>query len=457
MKKMIILSFFLRGKAEAIILISFFIFSQGSFSQNVGIGTNSPLTKLHVESTSANIATFNGGSPMYITLAENGLYRGYIGSYSGNAEDVDLGTYGSSSGKVHLTTLNIPRLTVMNNGNIGIGTVTPQLQFSVAGGMNIDQDDTNNGTMTNMLRFGSNSGEGIGSNRTPGVWNMNFFTDSKTRLTISNGGNVGINLTNPGSKLEIRGALGFSSTTKKWEMNYDSTAGYFYIDEFGAGRRFYIKNGGNVGINTNNPQTTLDVNGDLNIENKLMLNNSAGNPGQVLISNGSSTAPQWKDVAYSNNDRFRYIQSNQNVSSGSYFLDTLLYTNNYALSSAITYSNGIFTVNKSGLYSIDAAYYGYALLTNNTVLPGIDILFLVKPPSAPTSSVFLVLERIPYTGLNGGNHAFQGIIKGNTNIHMVAGTEFHFFGEIYSNSMASVSGNAGFVGITSLTINLISE
>ena len=61
-------------------------------SQNVGIGTTTPTTKLHVVGASPNIATFSGGDMMYITLAEGINNRGYIGSYAGNAEDVDFGT-----------------------------------------------------------------------------------------------------------------------------------------------------------------------------------------------------------------------------------------------------------------------------------------------------------------------------------------------------------------------------
>jgi hypothetical protein len=97
-----------------------------SFAQNVGIGTATPVTRLHVVSTIQNVATFSGANQMYITLAEGVSNRGYIGSYAGNPEDVDFGAYGTNlTGKVHLTTGNIPRLTVTPVGNIGIGTTTP--------------------------------------------------------------------------------------------------------------------------------------------------------------------------------------------------------------------------------------------------------------------------------------------------------------------------------------------
>ena len=97
-----------------------------SFAQNVGIGTATPATRLHVVSTIPNVATFSGPNFMFITLAEGANNRGYIGSYAGNPEDVDFGTYGgNTTGKLHLTIQDIPKLTVAASGNIGIGTTTP--------------------------------------------------------------------------------------------------------------------------------------------------------------------------------------------------------------------------------------------------------------------------------------------------------------------------------------------
>ena len=59
---------------------------------NVGIGTTTPSVKLDVKSASSFTAKFNGGSNMYMGIFENDLYRGYIGSFAGNAADVDFGT-----------------------------------------------------------------------------------------------------------------------------------------------------------------------------------------------------------------------------------------------------------------------------------------------------------------------------------------------------------------------------
>src|SRR4030095_3077391 len=84
-------------------------------SGRVGIGTKTPTAQLDVTSTAAGqLARFTGSSYMYMSLTESGAYRGYIGSYAGNAEDVDFGTGSGTTGKLHLTIGASPRLTIDN-------------------------------------------------------------------------------------------------------------------------------------------------------------------------------------------------------------------------------------------------------------------------------------------------------------------------------------------------------
>jgi hypothetical protein len=115
----------------------------------VGIGISAPLFALDVKNSSDLILRLDGGPGMYASLNENGIYRGYLGSFSGNAEDVDFGTGGgNTTGRLHLTIQGTPKLTVDAAGNVGIGNTSPAYRLDVNGDMNV----------TGALRIDGSSG-----------------------------------------------------------------------------------------------------------------------------------------------------------------------------------------------------------------------------------------------------------------------------------------------------------
>jgi hypothetical protein len=101
------------------------------------------------------------------------------------------------------------RLFLQTGGNVGIGTPLPQQRLSVSDGLNIDQASGNSGSISPGLTFGSASGEGIASNRNAGanVAGLDFYTHFVPRLSITNGGSVGIGTQAPAALLDVAGAV----------------------------------------------------------------------------------------------------------------------------------------------------------------------------------------------------------------------------------------------------------
>ncbi len=104
--------------------------------------------------------------------------------------------------------------------------------------------------------------------------------------------NVGFGTDTPDAKLDVQdGAIRLSNTAdaKNYELAYDETGNYFYIDEFGAGRRLVIANGGNVGIGDTTPtEAKLVVAGGAS--NGIVASSSSGDGIQVTSSGANKSA-----------------------------------------------------------------------------------------------------------------------------------------------------------------------
>ncbi|MFN8886486.1 MAG: hypothetical protein ACK5WF_03425, partial [Cyclobacteriaceae bacterium] len=96
-------------------------------------------------------------------------------------------------------------------GNVGIGTNGPSQALSVSGGIIVDHAGSNNGifVQSQVLQFGTGSGEGIGSSRQPGQETLDFYTGAAKQMTIKKTGNIGIGTDTPLTLLQIGGTLGF--------------------------------------------------------------------------------------------------------------------------------------------------------------------------------------------------------------------------------------------------------
>lgn len=106
------------------------------------LGVTKLLSVPYAQAAKGVQATSNGGYGLVGTTAsslwwgfyEGGAYRGYLGSYAGKNEDVDLGTGGGNTiGSLHLTIAAAPKLTIDSIGNVGIGTRFPKYRMQVDG------------------------------------------------------------------------------------------------------------------------------------------------------------------------------------------------------------------------------------------------------------------------------------------------------------------------------------
>ena len=94
---------------------------------NVGIGTSSPLQPLHVKG--------NGQNPViYMTDPTNNRYAGGMGTHNVTNVGQRLDFYNGDSGAngTSLSSSHI-RMSIDANGNVGIGTATPQEKFHLYG------------------------------------------------------------------------------------------------------------------------------------------------------------------------------------------------------------------------------------------------------------------------------------------------------------------------------------
>ncbi|NPA71397.1 MAG: DUF1566 domain-containing protein [Gammaproteobacteria bacterium] len=244
------------------ILLSVAVWSVGSLAQKVGVGTNSPVAKLHVE------------VPSGIT------YPAFQVNQQGSA---------------------VPYLIIQPNGNVGIGVASPSealdvsgnIQFSgalmpggnagAAGQVLVSQGPGVPPTWQSASAVGDNWGSQVAQTQAPIVGDGT----SGNPITLQSGTANGEVLIYNGSQWQIRQApwdsvcnTVMANMVQKWTGS-ELCNSQIYDD------------GTNVGIGTTTPTQKLDVAGNIQFSGALMPGGNAGSPGQVLVSNGPGVAPSW--------------------------------------------------------------------------------------------------------------------------------------------------------------------
>ena len=332
---------------------------------NVGIGTTSPAGPLHVSTAGNNYSYFDGigaangtgavyrqarGTAASPTATQSGDKLMFIGARGFGATAFAAGgttaiegyaaenfTDSSMASTLQFETTpsgsvtRLARMTVDQNGNVGIGTAAPGNNFHVysttaGGGITSDGSGSNglslalSGASKGVVAVASNSGNysNIAVNNDivlrssasnlilaaqNATGNISFTTGvvDTAKMTILSGGNVGVGTTSPSAKLSVNGDYGSissgqllisgaSNINKQTWLGYDTTDNIGVLQSFiqGSGpSAFAIQpSGGNVGIGTTSPNSTLDV--------------WNGGSGTGLVSGAFRSNPQGTGSSYAN-------------------------------------------------------------------------------------------------------------------------------------------------------------
>ena len=281
------------------------VYLTSSSAGNVGIGTSSPTQKLHVDGNQY----INGDLDIKSPGVGNSIT--VLQSTSGNAV-VNIGESAVGHGFLSLFEVAVGDVikfdananSFINRGNFGIGTTSPSDKLTVNGNLSIFGNKIYNGSGANSAGVSFPSS----TTRIDGFNGITFNSSATTvgsqseRMRIANNGNVGIGNTNPQNTLH----LGDNTT---------ASAGALRLDSFVANQYWKLEPGTNtLGIKDYDGNSLLSLNGS---DNSATFAADIRVGGWVKGVNGTNTL-------YSATSLGTYLQSPTNSGTGSniYFRNT---------------------------------------------------------------------------------------------------------------------------------------
>ena len=312
----------------------------------VGIGTESPATKLQVSGTDPVIRISDDGTSGLSSLQllqQNTTTEGFDLIYNSGTGDTHFNNiYSTGSIKFHTAVGSLgntsanTRMTILSGGNVGIGTDSPTSYYSGADNLVVKQASGEGGMSiitaadtTGAIYFGDGT---TGDEQYRGGIAYTHSNDKlvlvsggSNKLWINSTGNVGIGTDNPGAKthiysgasgqasahangdeliLENNGIVGMTflapsansaqilfgnpTSSARGIIMYDNSNDKMSFGTTTAVADMVIDTSGNVGIGTASPGTILDVSYGASASNtaQINLNGASGAAAELILRAG---------------------------------------------------------------------------------------------------------------------------------------------------------------------------